>query len=309
VCVEIDESVAALNGQPVNAFNENVTVTFFIWPLACVLAADQVTAIVLGNGTLESLNSSSPRPHTAFPFMTNEPKNQLESNWVPLLDALSATEGVEGVGSGFTWLETTMRSLLTEQPSITTLEDNLAGISSLAYSLLIQRWRIRYADGDTTLASTWMPQIQTVAAKVPVLKACLQVNGILLLVGSLSVLVLGTISIMCVIGHGINDNIVRDGGVIDLISLLHNSALPEVLAGHEDDGDPQIGDTIFAMRRTKARRVMVASVLQTFLDDDMLTLYPTPGMAMDPLTFPPGYSNGKTSTSIISAGTIISNPE
>ena len=244
-----------------NAFNENVTVTFYIWPLACVLVAGQSPAVVLGNGHLESHNISNTAPHTAFPFMTNEPKNQLESNWVPLLDALSASEGVEGVGSGFSWLETTMQSLLMERPNITTLEDNLASLSSLTYSLLLQRWRIRYADGDTALSSTWMPQNSTVGAEVPVLKAHFQVNGIPLLVGSLSLLVLSTVSVVCVVGHGINDNVVRDGGVIDLISLLHNSALPGILAGHEEDDGDQMRDIIFAMRRTRARRVVVASVL------------------------------------------------
>jgi hypothetical protein len=265
---EIDGFAAALHGQPVNVFNENVTVTFFIWPLACVLVADPSTAIVLGNGHLDTHDISSIPPHTAFPFIANEPKNQMESNWVPLLDALSASEGADGMESGTTWLETTIQSLLAERPSITTLEDNLASISSLAYSLLIQRWRIRHATGDATLASTWMPRNATVAAEVPVLKAYLQVNGIPLLAGPLSVLVLSIISLICIVGHGKNDNIVRDGGVIDLLSLMHESALPEMLAGHEEDGESQkISDAMFAMRKSRARRVMVAWVLQTFRGD------------------------------------------
>jgi hypothetical protein len=247
----------------VNAFKEDVIVTFFIWPLACVLVADQSTATVLGNSSLDSLNISSIPPHTAFPFMTNKPKNQIESNWVPLIDALFATESASQQGleptRGFSWLETTMRSSLLDRPNITTLEDDLASISSLAYALLIQRWRIRYADGDTTLASTWMPNNATVTGEVPVLRAHLQVNGIPLLVGSLSVLVLGIMSVMCIVGHDKTDNAVRDGGVIDLISLLHNSALPEMLMGHEEDsGYQKIGDDMFAMRKSRARRVMVA---------------------------------------------------
>lgn len=254
-----------------NAFNENVTVTFYIWPLACISVADQSAAVVLGNGRLESHNTSNIPPHTAFPFVTNEPKNQIESNWVPLLDALSASEGASGQESGPSWLETTVQSLLADQPSITTLEDNLASISSVAYSLLIQRWRIRYAANDTALASTWMPQNATVAAEVPVLKAYLQVNGIPLLVGSLSMLVLGTISVMCVLGHGTSDNIVRDGGVIDLISLLHNSMLPEILTAHDEDGGSQtVGDATFAMRKSRARRVVVASVIRIFHDVHVL---------------------------------------
>jgi hypothetical protein len=45
------------------------------------------------------------------------------------------------------------------------LEDNLASLSSLTYSLLIQNWRGRYASGDVTLASTWTPQYTTVCCR------------------------------------------------------------------------------------------------------------------------------------------------
>jgi len=157
-------------------FREKVTVDFFIWPLACVLSANPATAVVLGNGTLKSLNSS------AFPFMMDDPKDQTESNWVPLLEPLSASEGVTGQAAGTSWLETTMKSLLDVQPSVVALEDSLATISSLAFSLLIQRWRIRYANNGTALASTWMRQTAIVAGEVPVLKAHLQVSRISLLV-------------------------------------------------------------------------------------------------------------------------------
>jgi hypothetical protein len=104
-----------------------------------------------------------------------------------------------------------------------------------------------------------MPQYAIAAGEYPVPKAHLQVNGIPLLVGSLSVLVLGIVSVMCVVGHRATDNIVRDGGVIDLVSLLHNSALPGILARHEKDSGNQ-SDTLLVARRIKARKVTVASV-------------------------------------------------
>lgn len=260
--------IAAMN---VNAFNESVAVTFYFWPLACVLTADQATATIFGNGTLESSNASSIPPNAAFPFMTNEPENQIESNWVPLLGAIYQA-GCEYVKPNYiSWLETAMQSSLDEQPSLKALEDSLAILSSLAYALLIQGWRNRYATGDATLASIWTPQYKTVAGEHLVLRAHLQVNGIPLLVGSLSVLVLGTVSALCIVGHGITDNIVRDGGVIDLVSLLHNSALPDILAGHEEDsGDQEIGDIMFMTRRARARGVMVASVLQALGGDHIL---------------------------------------
>ena len=250
MCAKIDKFITA-STRPAT----------FIWPLACVLNADQTTAIVLGNGTLESLNISGPAPRTPFPFLSNEPKNQIESNWAPLFSALPAPIG-RGDGTPVTpntWVENTMQPMLAEPPSISTLEDNLASITALSYALLSQDWRTRYANGDTTLSSRWAPQNATVAGKVPVLKAYLQVNGVPLLVGSLSTLVLVVTSRMCVIGHGITDNTVRDGGVIDLISLLHNSALPGLLVGHEEEGGNQrIGGATLGTHRSRARRVKVA---------------------------------------------------
>ena len=128
--------------------------------------------------------------------------------------------------------------------------------------------------GDPTLARTWSPQNAIVAGEHTVLKMHLQVNGIPLLVGSLSVLVLCAISAICVIGHDVTGDTLRDGGVIDLVSLMHNSALPEILAGHEEDDDIQkIDETVFAMRKARAGRVMVASVLPAFCCDHILILH------------------------------------
>lgn len=285
------------------AFNESVRVTFFIWPLACVLAADQATATVLGNGSLVSLNSSTPS-HTAFPFMTNEPKNQLESNWVPLLDMGYTSEDVSSLPAALIW-ETTAQSVLDEQPSITALEDFLAGFTSLTYSLLVQGWRSRYLADNATSPPVWVPQYPIGTGEHPKLKAHLQVNGLPLLVGSLGVLVLGTISVLCVVGHGITDGIVRDGGVIDLVSLLNNSALPEIVAGPEEySGDQGVGGTTFMTRGARASRVMVASVFHAFHGEYILMLHSTLDMAMGPSISPAGYNNGRLSIWMPSAGAV-----
>ena len=63
---------------------------------------------------------------------------------------------------------------------------------------------------------------------------------------------------MCIVARGTKDDTVRDGGIDDLVSMLYNSALPELLAGHQE-----IDEAVFATRRTRARRVMVASVYST----------------------------------------------
>ena len=68
---------------------------------------------------------------------------------------------------------------------------------------------------------------------------------------------LATVSLICVAGHRITDDIVRDGGVIDLVSLLHDSALPDILAGDDGDGD-MASEQMFETRSTRARSTKVA---------------------------------------------------
>jgi len=247
-----------LHGQPIRAFNESVTATFYVWPLGCVLVTNNATARVRGDGSLLSLNVTNPAPYTPFPFFSNQPKNVLEKYFAPLHDAIIGSEGGGGIHEGDTWIEQALRTTLADQPSLRALEESLGSITSLAYSLLIQRWRTRLSDGDRTVLSNWVPENKTAQAHYPLLQAHLQVNPIPLLVGSISTLVLVAVSLVCVVGHRITDHIVRDGGVIDLVSLLHDSALPDILAGDAGDDDMVSESIMFEACSTRASRTTVA---------------------------------------------------
>ena len=252
----------ALHEQPIRVFHEPVTVTFYVWALGCVLVTSNATARVRGDGSLLSLNVTNPTPYTPFPYLSNQSKNGLEKYFGPLHDVIASTEVGEmngdGDSEGGTWIEQALSVMLAKQPSLRALEESLSSITSLTYSLLIQKWRTRLSDGDPTVLSNWVPENKTAQAHYPLLQAHLEVNGIPLLVGSISTLVLMAVSLICVVGHRINDHIVRDGGVIDLVSLLHESALPDILAGDDGDGDMASEKAMFETRSTIARRTKVA---------------------------------------------------
>ena len=247
-------NLLALDGQPIRVFNESVTVTFYVWPVGCVLVTNNATARVRGDGSLLSLNVTNLTPYLPFPFLSNQPKNALEKYFAPLHDLFTNSEADE---EGFLWIEQTLRMMLMNQPTLRALEETLSSITSLTYSLLIQRWRTRLSEGDRTVSSNWVPENKTAQGHYPLLQAHLQVNSIPLLVGSISTLVLATVSLICAAGHRITDNIVRDGGVIDLVSLLHDSALPDILAGDDGDGD-MASEQMFETRSTRARSTKVA---------------------------------------------------
>ena len=249
-------NVLALDGQPIRAFNESVTVTFFAWPLGCVLVTNNATARVRGDGSLLSLNVANPTPYTPFPYLSHRPKNALENHFAPLHDVILDSESASAKGD--TWIEQALRVTLVNQPKLRALEETLSSITSLAYSLLIQRWRTRLSDGDPTVLSNWVPENKTAQAHYPLVQAHLQVNGIPLLVGSISTLVLVAVSLVSVVGHRITDHIVRDGGVIDLVSLLHESALPDILAGDAGDDDMVSEQMRFETCSTRAWRTKVA---------------------------------------------------
>lgn len=222
-----------------------------------MLVVENATATVRGDGTLLTLNVTNPTPYSAFPYLNNEPNNTLEKYFAPMIDVLISSEG-DGGGQeeGGTWLEQSLREQLAQTPSLRAFEESLGSIVSLMYSLLIEGWRTQYASGDQTLASTWAPQNTTVQGQHPVTRAFLTVNGIPLLFGLGCTLILVVVSLLSVLGHGANDDIVRDGGVVDLVSLLHRSSLPDIIAGESDD--PASERMMFETRSTRARQTAIS---------------------------------------------------
>jgi hypothetical protein len=61
------------------------------------------------------------------------------------------------------------------------------------------------------------------------------------------------VALVIIWDHDLRNTVVRDGGVIDMISLLNGSSLPAILAS----ADSEFGDTKDA-RREQAERTYVA---------------------------------------------------
>lgn len=136
------------------------------------------------------------------------------------------------VGSGgptgpvkVTWMEYTLLDSIVNGGNTSSLDDSFGYISSLSYALLAQAWRTELAQGVTdgrNLSQTWVPQNVTLNGTQPRVYARLEIGGVKLIIIVVSTVVLAIVSYASMQGHADDhvDPIIRDGGVIDLLSLV-----------------------------------------------------------------------------------------
>lgn len=253
-----------------HAFNETATVTFYIYPLACSLYTTPITASVRGDGKLISTDASKGLRNDSdpTPFYRPLPTQNTELLWWNLTDGLfhlqqnDVSSANSGGGSvAFTWLELTLLDRVVNGTGIRSLEDSLAYMSTLAYALFVQSWRSQLdaAGGGTqalkALATSWVPVNVTLNGSQPELFARLKVEGIQLFVTFVCIILLFLVTIISTYGHASAhiDPVIRDGGVIDILSLMSESSLPAVIGeGADDEVDGRDG------RRVRAERTLVA---------------------------------------------------
>jgi hypothetical protein len=199
------------------------------------------------------------------PFIRSHPVHNVELMWVNLTSGIYYLEenDVSTVPRGggfieFTWMEYTLLDRVANSTGIRALEDSLGYISSLSYALLAQSWRTKLAQGGLAaqeLSQSWTPQNVTLYGTQPVVYARLKIGGAQLIITFVSTIILVIVSFMSTYGHADNhiDPIIRDGGVIDLLSLVADSTLPCIIAeGAEDSVNGRDG------RRVRAERTLVA---------------------------------------------------
>lgn len=260
----------ALDQQMARAFNETATVSFYIYPLACSLYTTPITALVRGDGKLISTTDTSElrNDSNATPFYRPLPTHDTELQWWNLTDGLInlqesdiSNENSGGGSIEFTWLELTLLDRIVNGTGIRSLEDSLAYISTLAYALLVQSYRAQLdaagggPDALKGLASSWVPTNVTLNGTQPQLFARIKVEGTQLFITLCSTVVLFLVTLISTYGHASAhiDPVVRDGGVIDILSLMAESSLPAVIGnGGDDEGDGRDG------RRVRAERTLVA---------------------------------------------------
>lgn len=134
------------------------------------------------------------------------------------------------------WLQQTLNDSYALRRDITSIEDTLAHIASISYAVVVEQYRQRFAQHDPKVNQYWQPETVTLQGTEPIILAKLAINWIPLAIGLSSTILLTLVTLTSVWGHDVVDPIIRDGRMIDLISLLSESALPQLLA-RDDDGE------------------------------------------------------------------------
>ncbi|KAF9509066.1 hypothetical protein BS47DRAFT_1397251 [Hydnum rufescens UP504] len=155
-----------------------------------------------------------------------------------------AASGDMIIGGTPTWFEQS----LNQTWSLTSLEDWLSSFAALYYSFLVQHWR---ANGNLTGSQWWSEATGPVVGTQLVLFGRLDLNPSQLILGCICVIAMIIASAISMLGVRIQQEPVRDGSVMDMISLLRGSSLPGIIAG---DGDEDLGRD---GRRHRAERTMV----------------------------------------------------
>lgn len=211
--------------------------------------SNPATAKVRGDGVLLSTNLTTPVniDSSATPFVRPLPTQRTELLWANLTEALRTIEvtdvGTAQSGNGpveFTWLEYTLVDRIVNSTGISAMEESLSYITALSYSLLAQSWRTKNAQGGlaaANLSQIWTPQNVTLSGTQSLLFTRLKIGGPQLIIAFVSTILLAVVSLASTFGHADQhvDPVIRNGGIVDLFSLLADSALPAILVEGADD--------------------------------------------------------------------------
>lgn len=213
-------------------------------------------------------------------FARPAPTIPLERSWENLIEAIYTAEVDTGDSADSTqgevlpiqWLENFFLPLLNgtslpgagqKTPTIgerfAAMESTLERLSALAYGLIIQSFRSQAHDGTPQVAATWAAVNGTVLGQQAVVRGKFTINGPQVVIGSVCVTILLLAVLFAVIARTqdseeMHSDVVRDGGVIDLISLAKGSAVPSILAGGS------LSSTSAKHRREVAERTLVSCV-------------------------------------------------
>jgi hypothetical protein len=186
---------------------------------------------------------------TTAPIKSVVPSNPMETSWSYIVDLLflAQLQGTSGdmliLGTP-TWFEQS----LNQTRSLTSLEDWLSSFSAFYYSFLVQHWR---ANGNLTGSQWWSEATGSVVGTQLAPFGRLDLNPSQLILGCICVIAMIIASAVSMLGLRIQQGAVRDGSVMNMISLLRGSSLPAIIAGDSDEDLGRDG------RRHRAERTMV----------------------------------------------------
>lgn len=248
-------------------FRENLTVSFYFWPIACSIAVKTVTSEIRGDNKLftHSTNATT-LLNTTSPYLRAFPTSPLERNWVSVIDSIYNAEADhfgDGTSAGqyapARWLEDRLlahvndtTSSLTTSQKIAAVELELESITSIAYSLLFEQVYSNKSSTGYARSNVTLPgQARLTMAK-------LQVHGLQVIIGFICVVLLTVCTLVA--SHApleatrAQDENMLSGEVIDFLCLMKGSSLPELL----NDKDHTTTDT--DARRRRAENIDVLCV-------------------------------------------------
>lgn len=241
--------------QKARAFLEQLNITLYLWTIGCALYPQPILARINGNNELQQttpLLDPSLKTTDPTPFMRNTANmSRTEIYWGTLMWLSHRLEFYNvpktwipvkrAPGGGFmaaadpTPFEAAALVALSQPQPIRALERHLSSLSAFTYGVLAQHWMTAVSQSNTFALQSWSPVWKTVAGSRTILRAALHVNGVQLLFSGIGALAL-TMAVFLSINRSPSRNAtIRDGGVLDMICLLHNSSLPTIIGGRSHE--------------------------------------------------------------------------
>ncbi|KAF9513089.1 hypothetical protein BS47DRAFT_987480 [Hydnum rufescens UP504] len=236
---------------PALATLDDLNITFYIWPIICSLSVHNVTAWVRvqGKTQLERTNASFTLPNLTTPSVKSAvPSDPMETSWSYIMDLFFLVQHLQFTVP-YTW--TALEETFNQTWSLTSLEDQFSNFSAFYYSVLVQHWRTAALNGDLTASQWWSEATGSVVANRLVLFGRLDLSVSQLVLGCVCIIVLTITSAISMLGVRIHQGPLMDGSVMDMISLLRGSSLPQIIAGNSDEDLGSDG------RRRRAERTIV----------------------------------------------------
>jgi hypothetical protein len=236
------------------AFLEHVNATFYMWPIGCSLFAQNITAVVRGDNVLlwKNTTSTSTSFHDSTPFIrSSAPSDPLEMAWGVLMLNAFAQDVTYTLNTTqlFTPFELQLLSGLNNtNNSLALLGERLTTMTSLSYALFV--WDFLISTPGRISPDSWSPVFATIFGSHSFVMAGLVIQILPLVIGAVTCFILIFVFVTATRRSQSSDNIIRDGRMISVISLLRNSSLPAIV--HDSDEITQ------DIRRERAIRTHVS---------------------------------------------------
>lgn len=115
--------------------------------------------------------------------------------------------------------------------ALTSLEDRLSYVTAYSYALLVQQWRNEMEKNETWVTNSWIPIYSSVCGSRTVLRGGIGINGLPLVFSSVALIGLIIGSYISLGPLRFHQRIARDGGLLNMITMLRDSSLPSRIAG------------------------------------------------------------------------------